>query len=172
MGTTPLPAFGYTRAKVYRIGSVYARVFRNTPCDDPEYSHRAMAIFQPYILVADRCARTVKNMNIYLNDFAEKKSAEIRKIKEKRDKEQDEAKKLELTQQIDALEAEIDEEEKKTKNEIREYENELVSVPAFPAEKEFLDFIKERKVYKLSAGDLYDLFVFVKNQSDDAKEDA
>lgn len=84
---------------------------------------------------------------------------------------QDDATKLELTEKIEALEQEIEDEDKKTKAEIQEYENELVSVPAFPEEKEFLAFIKERKVYKLSAGDLYDLFVFVKNQSDDEKED-
>lgn len=170
MGTTTLPTLGYTRVKVYRIGSVYARVFQKTPCDDPEYSRRAMAIFQPYILVADRCARTIRNMNIYLNEFAEKKSSEIRKIKEKREKAEDDATKLELTKQIEELEKEIELEEEKTKKEIASYENEIVSVPAFPEEKEFLDFIKERKIYKLSAGDLYDLFVFVKNQSEDGKD--
>lgn len=160
-----------TRAKIYKIGSVYSRVIRAAACDDSEYVSRALNIFRPYLTIADRYARTVQNFHKHLNKFTEENGKEIAKLqKELALVKDDPATTAELEAKIAAVEEAREVEETKTKQELREFEDELVDVVPFMDQKDFEKFIGEKKIYKLSAGDLYDLYVFDKHLSDDADE--
>jgi hypothetical protein len=157
-----------TRAKIYKIGSVYSRVFRSVACDDSEYTSKALNIFRPYLSIADRYARTVQNSHKFLNKFVDQNSKEIEKInKEIEANKVDEAKVAQLQTRVTELEAAREVEETKSKKELREFENDLVDVPPFVDEKELQKFLGEKKIYKLSAGDLYDLYVFDKHLDED-----
>lgn len=162
MGTTT-----YTRAKIYKIGSVYARVIRPAVCDDFAYTRRALSFFQPYIQTADRYTRTIQKWHKYLNGLIEGENAKIAKLEEEQKKNKDNTALCEeLDAKIKAIEASVAAEQEKVQKEIREYEDEEVTIAALPSEEEFSAFIAEKKVYKLSAGDLYDLFVFDKHISE------